>query len=166
MLLLIHALTWTNIHIQEWLLTSRCPHKGTIIRCRNDLATYLDHVSESDNMIITLNVLWTSPYDPTERNKWKSHYFLAFYSVMKMYWTSSYFTVSPFCFRTLNTLNSTCCVTTVCHQVRCMYWGHLGHFHWAMSHLNWYKSYMKMFFVYLQSGVPRHLPSRFIAILT
>ena len=32
-----------------------------------------------------------------------------------------------------------CCVATVCHQVRCMYCGNLGHFHRAISHLKWYK---------------------------
>ena len=31
------------------------------------------------------------------------------------------------------------CVATVCRQVRCMYWGHLGHFHRAISHLKWYE---------------------------
>ena len=33
-----------------------------------------------------------------------------------------------------------CCVATVCHQFRCMYWGHLGHFHRAISHLKWYET--------------------------
>ena len=31
---------------------------------------------------------------------------------------------------------------TVCHQVRCMYWGHLGHLHRAISHLKWYKLFV------------------------
>ena len=38
-----------------------------------------------------------------------------------------------------NYVNPVHCVATVCRQVRCMYWGHLGHFHWAISHLKWYK---------------------------
>ena len=28
-----------------------------------------------------------------------------------------------------NYVNPVCCIAIVCHQVRCMYWGHLGHFH-------------------------------------
>ena len=61
-----------------------------------------------------------------------------------------------------------------------MYWGHLGHFHRAISHLVWYKivcmrylactfSQMKsisMFKMFLQSGVPRHFLWRFIAVWT
>ena len=75
-------------------------------------------------------------------------------------------------------VNPVCCVSTVHHQVRCMYWGHLGHFHRAISHLNWYKmvcirylactfSQMKsnnMFSMFLQSGVPRHFLWRLIAV--
>ena len=38
-----------------------------------------------------------------------------------------------------NNVNLICCVATVCHQVRCVYWGHLGHFHRTISHLKWYK---------------------------
>ena len=38
-----------------------------------------------------------------------------------------------------NYVNPVCCVAPVCHQVCCMYWGHLGHFHGAISHLKWYK---------------------------
>ena len=67
---------------------------------------------------------------------------------------------------------------TVCHQVRCIYWVHLGHFHRAIHHLKWYKivcmryldctfSQMKsinMFSMYLQSGVPRHFLWRFIGV--
>ena len=34
----------------------------------------------------------------------------------------------------INYVNPVCCVATV-WQVRCMYWGHLGHFHRAISHL-------------------------------
>ena len=30
-------------------------------------------------------------------------------------------------------------VSNVCRQVRCMYWGHLSHFHRAISHLKWYE---------------------------
>ena len=79
-----------------------------------------------------------------------------------------------------NSLNAICCVATVCHQVRCMYWGHLGHCYRALSHLKWYKivcmrylactfSQMKsitgnMFSMYLQSGVPRYFFWRFIAV--
>ena len=69
----------------------------------------------------------------------------------------------------INYVNPVCCVATVC-QVRCMYWGHLGDFHRAISHSKWYKivcvrylackfSQMKsinMFSMFLQSGVPRH----------
>ena len=65
-----------------------------------------------------------------------------------------------------NYVNPVCCVATVCHQVRCIYWGHLGHFHGAIYHLKWYKivcmrylactfSQMKsinMFSMHLQSG--------------
>ena len=38
-----------------------------------------------------------------------------------------------------NYANPVCCVATVCHQVRCMYWGHLGHLHRAISHLKGHK---------------------------
>ena len=69
------------------------------------------------------------------------------------------------------------CVATVCHQVRFMYWEHLGHFQRAISHLKGHKivcmrylacafSQMKstdMFSMYLQSGVPRHFIWWFIA---
>ena len=78
----------------------------------------------------------------------------------------------------VNYVNPVCCVATACHQVRCMYWGHLGHFHRAISHLKWYKivcmrylactfSQMKSintFSMCLQSGVPRHFVWRFIAV--
>ena len=37
------------------------------------------------------------------------------------------------------TITSTPYIATVCRQVCCMYWGHLGHFHRAISHLTWYK---------------------------
>ena len=81
---------------------------------------------------------------------------------------------------TYNYVNPVCCVATVCHQVRCMYWGHLGYFHRAISQLKWYKivcmrylactfSQMKsinMFSMFLQSGVPRHFLWRFIAVWT
>ena len=81
---------------------------------------------------------------------------------------------------TYNYVNTVCCVATVCHQVRCMYWGHLGYFHRAISQLKWYKivcmrylactfSQMKsinMFSMFLQSGVPRHFLWRFIAVWT
>ena len=66
-----------------------------------------------------------------------------------------------------NYVDRECCVATVCHQVRFMYWEHLGHFQKAISHLKWHKivcmrylacafSQMKstdMFSMYLQSGV-------------
>ena len=32
-----------------------------------------------------------------------------------------------------------CCVVTVCHQVGCMCWVHLGLFHRAITHSNWYQ---------------------------
>ena len=77
-----------------------------------------------------------------------------------------------------NYINPACCVATVCHQARCMYWGHLGHFHRAISHLRWYKivckrylvctfSQMKsinIFSMFWQSGVPRHFLWKFIAV--
>ena len=80
----------------------------------------------------------------------------------------------------VNYIDPVCCVATVCHQVCCTYWGHLGHFHRAISHLKWYKivcirylacifSQMKsvhMFSMFLQSGVPGHFLWRFIAIWT
>ena len=76
-----------------------------------------------------------------------------------------------------NYVDPECCVATVCHQVRFMYWEHLGHFQRAISHLKWHKivrmrylactfSQMKstdMFSIYLQSGVPRHFIWWFIA---
>ena len=76
-----------------------------------------------------------------------------------------------------NYVDPECCVATVCHQVRFMYWEHLGHFQRAISHLKWHKivcmrylacafSQMKstdMFSMYLQSGVPRHFIWWFIA---
>ena len=40
---------------------------------------------------------------------------------------------------TCSTLNHVCCVATVCHQICCMCWGHLGDIHRALSHWNWYK---------------------------
>ena len=59
-----------------------------------------------------------------------------------------------------------------------MYWGHLGHFHRAISHLKWYKSVclrylastfsqmksINTFSMFLQSGVPRHFLWKFIAV--
>ena len=38
-----------------------------------------------------------------------------------------------------NYTNPVCCVATACHQVHCIYRGHLGHFHRAISHFKWYK---------------------------
>ena len=75
-----------------------------------------------------------------------------------------------------NYVDPECCVATVCHQVRFMYWEHLVHFQRAISHLKWHKivcmrylacafSQMKstdMFSMYLQSGVPRHFIRWFI----
>ena len=76
-----------------------------------------------------------------------------------------------------NYIDPKCCVATVCHQVRCMFWGHLSHFHRAISHLEGHKivcmryvactfSQMKSidkFSMYLQSGIPRHVIWWFIA---
>ena len=76
-----------------------------------------------------------------------------------------------------NYVDPECCVATVCHQVRFIYWEHLNHFHRTISHLKWHKivcmrylactfSQMKstdMFSMYLQSGVPRHFIWWFIA---
>ena len=77
-----------------------------------------------------------------------------------------------------NYINPIFCVATVCHQVCCIYWGHLDHFHRAISHFKWYKiiwmryfacifCHMKsidMFSMFLQSGIPRHFLWRFIAV--
>ena len=77
-----------------------------------------------------------------------------------------------------NYVNPICCVATVCHQVRCMYWGHLGHFQRAISHLKWYNivcmrylactfcqmKSIKMFSMFLQSGVLRYFLWRLIAV--
>ena len=82
------------------------------------------------------------------------------------------------CLQFFNYVNPVCCVATVCHQVRCIYWGHLGHFYRTISHLKWYKivcmrylastfSQMKsinMFSMFSQPGVPRHFSWRFIAV--
>ena len=76
-----------------------------------------------------------------------------------------------------NYVDPECCVATVSHQVRFMYWEHLGHIQRAISHLKWHKivcmrylactfSQMKstdMFSMYLQSGVQRHFIWWFIA---
>ena len=78
----------------------------------------------------------------------------------------------------LNYVNPVCCVATVCHQVRCMYWGHWDYFHRAISHLKWRKiacmryvacifsrvKSIDMFSMFLQSGVPIHFLWRFIAV--
>ena len=83
-------------------------------------------------------------------------------------------------FLSFNYVNPVCCVATVCHQVRCMYWGHLGYFRRAISHLKWYKivcvrylactfsqmESINMFARFLQSGVPRHFLWIFIAVWT
>ena len=77
-------------------------------------------------------------------------------------------------------VNPVCCVATVSHQIRCMYWGHWGHFQRDISHLKWYQivclrylactfsqmKYINMFSTFLQSGVPRHYLWRFIAVWT
>ena len=70
----------------------------------------------------------------------------------------------------VNDVEPVCCVATVYHQVRCMHRGHLGYFYRAISHLKWRKivlmiylvctfiqmTFIDMFFVFFQSGVPRH----------
>ena len=43
------------------------------------------------------------------------------------------------CWNIVQYVNPLCCVVTVFHQVHCMYWGHMGHFHGAISHLKWHK---------------------------
>ena len=79
-----------------------------------------------------------------------------------------------------NCVHPVCCAATVCHQVCCRYWGHLGHFHRAIYHWKWYQivcmrylactfsqmKYINMFSMYLQSGVPRHFLWSFIAVWT
>ena len=71
----------------------------------------------------------------------------------------------------VNTLHPICSVSTICHQVFCMYWGHLSLFYRGMSLLNWYKMvsigdlpYLfiqikstNMSSMYLQSGLPCHI---------
>ena len=54
-------------------------------------------------------------------------------------------------FHWINYVNPVCCVATVCHQVRCMHWGHLGHFHRAIYHLKWYKIVCEIFRAYILS---------------
>ena len=46
-----------------------------------------------------------------------------------------------------NYVDPECCVANVYHQFRCMYWGHLGHFHRAVSHLKWYKIVCMIYFI-------------------
>ena len=78
-----------------------------------------------------------------------------------------------------NTLNPVCHVATVCHQVCCMYWGHLGLFHKAISPLKLYKmvcmggltcmfiliKFMSMFYMCSKSGIHRLFHWIFIAVL-
>ena len=66
-----------------------------------------------------------------------------------------------------NTLHPEWCVATVCHQVRCMYWGHLCLFHRGISDLDFIQNGLdgifnfhvyldeptNMFSVYLQYGI-------------
>ena len=89
-----------------------------------------------------------------------------------------YIVIERFVLKRHNYANPVCCVATVCHQVCCMYWGHLGHFHRAISDLKWYKivcmrylvctfrqmKSINMFSMFLQSGVPRHFLWKFIAV--
>ena len=63
-------------------------------------------------------------------------------------------------YRLPNYDNPICCVATVCHQVHCMYWGHLGHFHRATSHLKW----LFVWDIKPVHLVPRHFLSRFIVV--
>ena len=71
-------------------------------------------------------------------------------------------------------------VVTVCHQVRCLRWGHPSPFHTATSRLIWYKmfcvndisnrltwmEFINMFSVYAQSGMHRRFNRWIIAVLT
>ena len=71
-------------------------------------------------------------------------------------------------------------VGTICHQVRCLGWGHPSLFHTAMSRLIWYKmfcmrdisyrliwmEYINMLFVYAQSGTHRPFNWWIIAVFT
>ena len=100
--------------------------------------------------------------------KWTSHMVSTVIAIKVSRYIMSYI---------FNYVNPVCCVATVCHQVRFMYWGHLGHFH-RKTHSKWYQivcmrylactfSQMKsinMFSLFLQSGVPRHFLWRFIAV--
>ena len=71
-------------------------------------------------------------------------------------------------------------VATICHQVRCLRWGHPSVFHTAMSLLIWYKmfcmrdisyiliwmKYINMLSVYAQSGTHRPFNWWIIAVFT
>ena len=71
-------------------------------------------------------------------------------------------------------------VDTICHQVRCLRWGHPSPFHTAMSLLIWYKmfcmtdisykiigmKFINMLSVYAQPGTHRRFDWWIIAILT
>ena len=78
-----------------------------------------------------------------------------------------------------NTLNPVCGISTICHQVRCMHWGHFSLFQRDMFLLNWYKivcmEYLSYAFIQMKftnvlsvcfkSGVPRHFHWRSIVVL-
>ena len=83
-------------------------------------------------------------------------------------------------FATHNYANPVYGVVTVCHQVRCLRWGHPSLFHTTTSLLNWYKmlcvrdisyrliwmEFINMFSVYAQSETHRRFNWWIIAVLT
>ena len=52
-----------------------------------------------------------------------------------------------------NYVNPVYCVASVCHQVRCMYWGLLAHFHRAISYLKCYKIVCMRYLAYTFSQI-------------
>ena len=79
-----------------------------------------------------------------------------------------------------NNANPVYGVATICHQVRCLRWGHPSLFHTATSLLIWYKmfsmrdilyrlmwmKFINMLSVYVQSGTHRRFNWWIIAVLT
>ena len=80
----------------------------------------------------------------------------------------------------MNYANPVYGVATVCHQVRCLRWGHPSPFHTATSRLIWCKmfcvrdisnrltwmEFINMFSMYAQSGTHRRFNRWIIAVLT
>ena len=89
----------------------------------------------------------------------------------------------PLCFMAMgssNYANPAYGVATICHQVRCLLWGHPSLFHIATSLLIWYKmlcmryisyrltwmKFINMLSVYTQSGTHRRVNWWIIVVLT